>query len=383
MFITKSNCYYEGNPAKLLHENVIFKDVYTGYFEESDIEKYGNYEGSLEDSNFLQGYDKNILQSVKDNTSYGKLDNLLNVFIPLKQKYNSDINDIDFSKYKLAIKGLNHFYFLINDTNQELKQHFDKNYTNNFDANQFTNHLWFKHKLFSKNNIKYYYFVVPDKSIVCKEFLPFTPNCIKRNIESIPNFLDFSNKLLPHHYFKLDSHINYDGGLLLTFNFLNFIDELFTFDVFHDLLKNAKFKDIIHNFDFLTERNWSYSENEKNQYDLNHKYKIPIPKKFVDAFDEIPVEFNFDGVRKSEFFKNEDSFSSLRALIFRDSSTNLLKWFFPFYFKESFFYWDHGHINDNVIRWYKPDVIIELRTERLLDNIPTPDWVNDKRDIFQ
>ena len=129
------------------------------------------------------------------------------------------------------------------------------------------------------------------------------------------------------------------------------MDDSFTSEIYRDLLKNAKFKDITHNFDFLTERNWSYSESEKLQYDLNHKYNIPLPKKFVDAFEEIPEEFNFDGVRKSEFFKNEDSFSSLRALIFRDSSANLLKWFFPFYFKETFFYWDHGHVNDKVIKF--------------------------------
>lgn len=380
-FFAKSNCYYEGNPARLIHENVIFKNKYTGYFVESDITAY-NFLSEEINFNSTKSYNQKFFDYIKGLSSLEKLNCIHDILIPIKEKNDYYIKDIDFDKYKLALKGLDHFYFLINDSNQELKQHFDKTYSNNFDATSFIKNLKFKESLFSNHGIKYYYFVVPDKSIVCKELLPFNIDFVKRNIDLIPDFDDFASVLKPNHYFNLDSHINYDGGLVLTFNFLNMIDPSFTVEIYRDLLKNAKFKNIIHNFDFLTEKNWSYSNDEKLLYSPNQMFKIPIPQNLIDAFDDIPSQFNFDGVRKSEFFKNNDSYSDLRVLIFRDSSTNLLKWFFPFYFKESFFYWDHGNLNEDVIRWFNPDVVIELRTERLLDNVPTPEWVSQEQNIL-
>ena len=257
-----------------------------------------------------------------------------------KEKYNP-LNEIDTSKLKLSLRGLDDYYFLINDTNEELRQHYDITYKNNFKSDVFLKNLMFKRSAFLKHDIDYYYFIIPDKSIVCKDYLPFDSLFTKRDINSIDGFVDFAEELNPEHYFKL----------------------------------------VYHTFDLLTERNWSYSEEEKNKFDEMELISFKIPQDFIDADNDIPEEFDFDGVRKSEFFKNPNSFSDKRALIFRDSSANLLKWFFSFYFKEVFFYWDHGNINPNVIKWYKPDIIIELRTERLLDNIPVPDWVKNEEDL--
>ena len=121
----------------------------------------------------------------------------------------------------------------------------------------------------------------------------------------------------PEHYFKLDSHINYDGGKTLTYYFLNLMDNLFTSDKYEELLEQGKEKKIYHTFDLLTERNWSYSEEEKNKFDEMELISFKIPQDFIDADNDIPEEFDFDGVRKSEFFKNPNSFSDKRALIFR------------------------------------------------------------------
>lgn len=294
----------------------------------------------------------------------------------------SSFKDVNFGNLKLTLKGLNNYYFLVNDSNNELKQHFDSKFNNNFNPISFNENLRFKREIFNQHNIEYYYFVVPDKSIICKEFLPFEYDVINRNINYIDDFIDFSDKLESKHYFKLDSHINYDGGRTLTFYFLNFIDKLFTKNIYEKLLSNGTSKEIIHRFDLLDEKNWSYSNEEKFKFDLDEKISISVPSNLIEAFDEIPSEFNFDGVRKSEFFKNENSFSDLRVLVFRDSNTNLLKWFFSFYFREIFFYWDHGYVNEDVIKWFNPDMIIELRTERLLENIPTPLWVQNKQNIF-
>ncbi len=293
-------------------------------------------------------------------------------------KNNQFFKETDFSSLKLSLRGLNDYYFLINDSNQEIRQHFDKYYKNNFNSKKFSKNIHFKREVFKRNDIEYYYFVVPDKSVVCKDLLPFEYTFLKRDIDNIDDFVDFADKLDVSDYFPLDSHINYDGGRLLTFYILNFIDKSFSFENFDDLLNDGADKLIIHTFDLLTERNWSYSESEKNNFSLTENITIKIPKNFIDAHSEIPNEFNFDGVRKTEFFKNQDSFSKKRVLIFRDSSANLLKWFFSFYFEEILFYWDHGNLNPKVIKWFNPDIIIELRTERLLDNIPVPSWIENK-----
>lgn len=319
--------------------------------------------------------DLNNIKNQKEKIKY-----IQNIFVPNSKRYNP-FNGIDVSSLKLSLRGLDDYYFLINDSNEELRQHYDINYKNNFNAETFLNNLMFKRNTFLKHNINYYYFIVPDKSIVCKNHLPFNPLFTKRDINSLENFVDFTDKLDSQHYFKLDSHINYEGGKILTFLFLNFIDNSFFMEKYEELLVQGKEKKIYHTFDLLTERNWSYSEEEKNEFDLMELISFKIPQDFINAENDIPKEFNFDGIRKSEFFKNPNSFSNKRVLIFRDSSANLLKWFFSFYFKETFFYWDHGNINPKVIKWYKPDIIIELRTERLLDNIPVPEWVEKKEDL--
>ena len=319
--------------------------------------------------------DMNKIKDKNEKSNY-----IRNILLPSQKKYDP-FKELGSSNLKLSLKGLNDYYFLINDTNQELRQHFDMHYRNNFNSKTFFKNLSFKRKTFAKHDIDYFYFVVPDKSIVCKSHLPFNPLFTKRDINSLDSFVDFTDKLDSCHYFKLDSHINYEGGKTLTFYILNFIDESFTYEKFEGFLAEGKEKRIHHTFDLLNERNWSYSEEEKNKYDLMELISFKIPQKFIDADSEIPGEFHFDGVRKSEFYKNPDSFSKKRALIFRDSSANLLKWFFSYYFEEVFFYWDHGNINLDVIQWFKPDIIIEMRTERLLDNIPIPDWVKNEEDF--
>ena len=34
-------------------------------------------------------------------------------------------------------------------------------------------------------------------------------------------------------------------------------------------------------------------------------------------------------------------------------------------------YWDHWSFNEEVVDWFKPDIILEIRTERFLEGIET------------
>ena len=46
------------------------------------------------------------------------------------------------------------------------------------------------------------------------------------------------------------------------------------------------------------------------------------------------------------------------------------------YYNEIFFYWDHWFFNDKLIEWFKPDDVLEIRTERFLDN-PQYQMINE------
>lgn len=122
------------------------------------------------------------------------------------------LNEIKNQNLTISLKGRSKYLFLFNDSNNEILQHFDEGYKNLFDAKSFEESYYYKKNLFNKHGIDYAYYVVPDKSIVCRHFLPFKINTIKRNINDIFEIKDFSNNLKPHDYFKNDSHMNYKGG---------------------------------------------------------------------------------------------------------------------------------------------------------------------------
>ena len=62
-------------------------------------------------------------------------------------------------------------------------------------------------------------------------------------------------------------------------------------------------------------------------------------------------------------------------------TTPALKNFLIPYFKESFFYWDHLNLDKELIEWFKPDIIIEIRIERFLENYEYPDWIKKQEKL--
>lgn len=63
--------------------------------------------------------------------------------------------ELDKLNLKHCIRGRKNFYFLINDTNNEIKQHFDENYKNQFNKDKFNNDFDFKKNILIvlENNI--------------------------------------------------------------------------------------------------------------------------------------------------------------------------------------------------------------------------------------
>jgi hypothetical protein len=269
-----------------------------------------------------------------------------------------------------TLKGKDNFLFLINDSSCEIKQHFDDSYENIFKAKDFKKNYNFKKKFCKDRNIKYFFFIIPDKSLVCKDLLPFNTANIKRNYDLIKDLVpDFSSNLNCNSYFKCDTHINYLGGQELAYCFLNYINKDFQRDDLDKLIeKQIVIVDFLKDGDLTSEINWSYSEEEKLDY-LQEETVSYIHNSIKDITGKLPDEFKKHKTRVTEYWNNDKSFSDQRVLILRDSSMHILRNTLATYFKETLLYWDHWVFNKKLVEWYKPDIILEIRTERFLEHM--------------
>ncbi len=289
------------------------------------------------------------------------------------EKPHNEVKNITVPNYddlKLTLKGKYGYLFLINDSNNEIYQHFEESYKTNFDSKVLLKDIHSKKAFCSKQNIDYHFFIVPDKSLVCKDLLPFEVNTLKRNVNSLKDYVpDFIDKLEPSHYFKNDTHINYLGGMELSYNYLNHIDKKLTRENFDKLIdEQVSIFDHYYSGDLTWDRNWSYSSEERDEY-LNEKIKMCGNRFFENVSDKIPEEFKFAGRRETSCLKNPKALKNLRVLILRDSSMVVLIETLSVYFSELLLYYDHWFFNKELVEWYKPDMIIEIRTERFLENM--------------
>ena len=282
-----------------------------------------------------------------------------------------EISDLDLKK---TIIGKDKYIFLINDSNNEIKQHFDKKYTNKFNSDEFTKDYYIKKDYFKKQNISYFYFYVPDKAVLCKDFLPFDTSFLKRNVDKVEYLPNFSDKLDYTCYWKNDSHMNVKGAKLLSFYFLNYIDNSFNKSEFEHLIDECNLIECEDPSDLLSELNWSYSQNDK--YFLEYsKIEVHVPKSVINL--DVPERFSRSRSRLSEYLYNPNSFTDKKVLIFRDSATENLKYYLSLYFREIFLYWDHLNLNKKLIKWYQPDIIIEIRIEKFLEGYFTPNLIKE------
>ncbi len=310
----------------------------------------------LEDSIYnLEKEILNLRNHVAYQTEYSKR---------LIEKFGTTPN---FDHLKKSLKGNNGYLFLVNDSNSEIRQHYDTTFINNFNSSLFKKIINSRNEYCRDKNIKYFFFLVPDKSFICKDFLPFEIKIIKRNYDQINDLVpDFSDKLDPKCYWRTDSHINYIGGKEVTYNILNHIDNNFSKKEFEELINDQMTVNItrLPSRDLIMPETWSYSDVEKTEY-LNEKTLFFDFKNIINK--SVPEEFQLN--RTTDYHTNEKGFKDLKILILRDSSTSYMKNFLLLYCKELLSYWNYWGLNKELIEWYEPDIILEIRTERLLENM--------------
>ena len=262
--------------------------------------------------------------------------------------------------------GLNNYLFLINDSNQELKQHYDSNFKDQVNINDFLKYINNNVELGNKYNFDYNFFVMPDKSVVCGDNLPFEhieqPLRIVNKMKSIP---DFVNVLDETCYFKGDSHINYVGGLKLSLEFFKHTNINIDEETIVNHLECSVVKDRMG--DLLSDANWGDLNTQTKNFFLEDAiiYKN-TNLKYISH--NLPCKYKYVYLRETEYYLNDHSLSTKKLLIFRDSSATFLIPFLSVYFKEILLYWDHFQFNTKLIEYYKPDYVFEIRTERFINH---------------
>lgn len=258
----------------------------------------------------------------------------------------------------------------------EINQHYSNNNTDNTIVNTLNYYL----NCLSKNNRDVVMFVVPDKSVICRDNLPEPyneNNSLYRHVSYIKSHIKYNLidlnvncKLTSTDYYVTDSHINDTGSVKITKEIMKHF--IFDYDKINEIDKVLQ-ETTTHNFygDLTHPINL---ENQKLVTELKLcETKNIITNVMFDSYEnlitKIDIKYRFCFSRPSIYVYNKNAIINKTILIYGDSTTsNKIHELISFYFEKTFFYWNHFFVNTDLIDAINPDVIIDIRTERLLDD---------------
>ncbi len=288
----------------------------------------------------------------------------------IREHIHRDINSY-FKDLKKCMLGKNDNFFLVNDVNEEIRQHYDENYHSEVDYDRFKECLSSKREFLEKRNINYNLFVVPDKSITLREYLPFKTNTPRRHVDNMHGYIiDLDEIVTEKERLSNDTHVSVESSLKIVPFILSRMHNV-PVNVLEDeirsktvLVESEHFGDLLSNINMSYDNVELYNKNRQikaNLVEVRDEYEI-IP------LEDIPAEFRYVSKRTSKYFKNSNSISDKRALILHDSTTEMFLNTFISYYREVFFYWDHWFFNKDLVEYLKPDDVMEIRTERFLEH---------------
>jgi len=251
------------------------------------------------------------------------------------------------------LQGLKKYYFPLGDENHELRQHYDYTYKNIFNYNIFNNDYESKKDFFDKQDIFYNFFIIPDKSIICKETLPFNITFCKRNID-LTKIIDFSRFLNKDHYYKKDTRLNMEGNKIFAYQLIKQFNSNFDFADYETLLSThiidkISWKDNIQVNEF--------NSTEDNQVEKSVVFEKPIHLLSTQLNDSV------------EYLNNKSSYSNLKLIIFCDDECEYIKYYLSFYFRDILICNDSIKFNYlDIINSFDTDYLIEIRSEKSLEN---------------
>ncbi len=277
-----------------------------------------------------------------------------------------------------TLKGKNNTFFYINDSTNEIRQHYDLSYTPKFNLDKFIENYKSKESSLNELGLNIETFIIPDKSILLKDNLPFETQTPRRNIDQIKEYVHDLLDIMDDQDYIVNDIILKDSAVVkivsYILSYLYPVKNMYQYS--EEIMEKINMDFVFHKGVLFSDSCWSYGKDDESykKYEsiLTEKYDV----NYIDNFSFIPKYYKIFNNNYSIHYKNEDSISDKKALILIKSASVLsLASIFSTYFTEVFFYNDFNYYNPYLVKWFKPDVILEIKDEKELETMDCPKFI--------
>lgn len=315
------------------------------------------------------------------------------IYSKRKRIYNTDNNILSYiesvchgSKAMLSEYG---WVFLVNDTNRFLYYQYGLEAWSEDDSRKAIDVFRKRNDYFSKQGIKYYKFIIPEKSIIYEEYMPYatrrlqtvdTRPAIQLSCAGLENvhYLESYLKDLKSYgliYFRGDTHTNWLGSFFVYLYIIETIRNTVPGKIDPPFaLSSLKAEIAAYDGDIYNQLNieyqkdlntvWKYVQSPV-KFEILLKYSLPADK--CTSFRVETPDYYLNSFNKRETFIYETSNTDLpRAVIFRDSTMDFNIELVAQHFSRSVFIWHEGNIYKEVVEHEKPDIVLHVMSERFL-----------------
>jgi hypothetical protein len=271
---------------------------------------------------------------------------------------------------KKYIEGICGWLFLTSDSNDQLAQQFG---FQTWDSNEVSraNLVIDERERLIKG---YQKFIVPEKSVIYREFLPEiirgwadNPERPAIMLEKAKYLLGNLEKLKPigNLYFRGDTHPNWFGSYFLYQSICSSLNlEAIPLHYFNQAL--AGFDGDLFGHMNSTEKEDYLGRVNRSKFTLDTTVELSLA-------DPKAKPIGNDGYssfsRETEVFINENS-SLPRAVIFRDSTSQFMTPWFAEHFSRCVCVWHRGNVIQSVIDQENPDFVFQIMAERFVWTYP-------------
>jgi hypothetical protein len=297
------------------------------------------------------------------------------------------------SPYKGAISEYGWSY-LVNDTNNFLRVQFGYLSWSNDQRRAAVKTLENRVAQLKEKHIGYRLFVVPEKSVVYRDYLPRRLADLKEVVgrparllqESVPAVVHYPEVYLRDArsfgqlYFRGDTHTNWTGAWFL----YRFVIRQLLAD---RLLSNAcpiSFSELLpsiatYDGDLWTQLNepvkqefnrfWGFT-NAQFGLEISIKLDLPSEKSLAQRVKTPDVYQQWFSERETIVYERPDGVGPT-VVIFRDSTVELCHHLLAQHFSRSVFIWHQGAVYGDVIELERPDLVLHFVAERFITRYPT------------
>ncbi|MHC2107095.1 alginate O-acetyltransferase AlgX-related protein [Methylobacterium sp. CM6246] len=277
--------------------------------------------------------------------------------------------------------------FLINDHNSFLYYQYGFNLWTSDQESSARDIMSKRLQVLTDRGIDYIKLIVPEKSIIYSELMPerfsSAPICnFRPAVQLVSQFpdrilygrrtLDDAKRICPV-YFRGDTHTNWIGAWALYRSLMEPLQKttpsIGPLLSLRDLSSRVAYWDGDLREQMTTEQATAYDEQWcpwLTQWGLEQTILLEIPEQRRLARPvSVPAEYQQAFHRPTYIYETSEQ-SKPRAVIFRDSTADLMHPFIAEHFSRSVFVWRDGIIYEDVINREDPDIVLHIMAERFV-----------------